>query len=125
MRVTPIAVNKSDSYFGFGILEESFAKKDHNDYLCYDHRPGKSIDVRFGNVNGYGEGGYGNANTNWGSCCSPNDEICITIDYVQKHFLFELNGEKSFTRKLLKMDIDYVFAFDPYYEGTTFSVEFL
>ena len=117
-------VNQTDKYFGFGIIEQSYVKNEHDTYLCHDNRPGKSIDMRFGNVNGYGEGGYSKINTNWGRC-SPNDQICITIDYTKNLFLFELNGKKSFTRKIENLKTDYVFVFDPYYPGTKFSVEFL
>ena len=118
-------VNETDNYFGFGIIEQNSLTKGNDNYLCYEYRPGKTIDVRYGNVNGYDEGGYANINTDWGRCCSPSNQICIAIDYTKKLFLFELNGKKSFTRKIENLDTNYVFVFDPYYTGTKFSVEFL
>jgi hypothetical protein len=124
MKISSVKV-KGDNYFGFGIIEENTVLNQHDNYLCYNHRPGKMIDIRFGNVNGYREGGYGNKNTDWGECISVDDQIIVSIDYTEKVFGFELNGQKKFTREINNFDVDYVFVFDPYYKDLSFCVEYI
>ena len=54
VKVKPIHFgSETDHYFGFGVIERSEIESSHGYYICFSHRNGKLLDMRYGNVSGY------------------------------------------------------------------------
>ena len=126
MKVKPIKFGSTDKYFGIGIIEKSEVENPkHGNYVCYPHRKAKTVDMRYTSILGYNEGHVGSKNSGWENYNSSNYEITFLLDFRSNQLKILLDGGQAIVRDIHNPSVDYVFVFDPYYQGTKFSVEFI
>jgi hypothetical protein len=109
--------NNIDHYFGFGVIEKTLAESNHGHYICYDHRQGRVVDMRYGTIAGYDE-----KKVSFNNYVRTADyKMIIFVDYIHNKFRFRCN-EEEIVIDIKDSNIDYAFAFEPNYADTKFSV---